>query len=209
MIAVCAGVFVASVIGSLHCLGMCGGFVAISNGGHLAYHGTRLVAYALLGALLGSIGAAIGPTAAWIAGGFMIAWGLVAFARLLGARIRLPEHGLAARLTRGISRRPPMLRAAILGLVSGLLPCGWLWAFVILAGGTGSPLHGALVMASFWAGTVPALLALGLGLRHLAARFRRAIPWVSAAAVLLIGVFTIAHRAQIRVEEPHSCCAKE
>ncbi|MBE7450024.1 MAG: sulfite exporter TauE/SafE family protein [Kofleriaceae bacterium] len=42
-------------------------------------------------------------------------------------------------------------RAALLGLLSAALPCGWLWAFVVVAAGTGSPVGGALVMTAFWA----------------------------------------------------------
>ena len=62
MLALFSTVLVASLVGSLHCAGMCGGFVVFWAGGdasqgknkvfaHMAYNGGRLVTYVLLGAL--------------------------------------------------------------------------------------------------------------------------------------------------------------
>src|SRR5512141_219921 len=67
-------VFLASLLGSLHCAGMCGPFVAFAtlrvkeaspraqSRGHtlqFAYHSGRLLAYAILGTLAGILGATI------------------------------------------------------------------------------------------------------------------------------------------------------
>ena len=63
-------VFMASLAGSLHCAGMCGGFVAFYSGtepgrrgrrylAHLTYNGGRLTSYLILGALAGLLGAAV------------------------------------------------------------------------------------------------------------------------------------------------------
>ena len=62
---------------------------------------------------------------------------------------------IGARVNRLVRERPPVARALLLGLFSTLLPCGWLYAFAVLAAGTGGPWTGMLVMAAFWAGTVP------------------------------------------------------
>ena len=79
-------------------------------------------------------------------------------------------------------------------MLTGFLPCGWLWAFVVAAAGTGSALGGALVMAVFWLGTVPAMtgvLALG---GPAAIWLRRRMPAVTAIALIVLGLGTLAMR---------------
>ncbi|RMF85708.1 MAG: sulfite exporter TauE/SafE family protein, partial [Planctomycetota bacterium] len=76
MTALIAAVFVASLLGSLHCAGMCGPFVAFAVGAdagrtggawrHVAYHGGRLVTYSLLGVAAGALGAALDLGGAWV-----------------------------------------------------------------------------------------------------------------------------------------------
>jgi sulfite exporter TauE/SafE len=219
MISVLITVFAASVLGSLHCIGMCGPFVAFYSGGdgsrgvrrllsHGAYSGGRLVAYVTLGLGAGSVGAALDlagsmagfqRTAAVIAGSVMVVWGLLALLQIRG--VRLFAHRSDSRssgwIQRGfalITSKPPLVRATAVGLLSGLLPCGWLWAFLVTAAGTGSWTGGALVMAAFWAGTVPALLAVGLGAQMVAGPLRRHAPAVTAMLLIALGVFAIVTR---------------
>ncbi len=93
-----------------------------------------------------------------------------------------------------VGRRPPFVRALAVGLLSAILPCGWLWAFVITAAGAGTPLGGAAVMAAFWAGTVPILLAVGFGAQAAALPFRRHAPLLTAVLLVIIGVVAIVRR---------------
>ncbi len=206
---------VASLAGSLHCAGMCGGIalvaggrgpsrdVAIASGG---YHGGRFLSYAALGAAAGLAGGVldlggnlvgIQRTASIVAGLTIAGLGLVHLARLAG--LRLPEvgafpplvaamrkvHALAARLR-------PLPRGITLGLGTPLLPCGWLWAFAAIAAGTGSALGGAAVLSAFWLGTVPALVAVTGGAGVVAAirapRIAAAVPVVAALAMVVIGL---------------------
>ncbi len=169
-------ILLASLLGSPHCAAMCGGFVCFYSGqggtsraAHIAYNGGRLVSYLLLGLLAGTIGAGIDVAgrmaglqrgAAVAAGFVMIAWGGATVATSLG--LRLPGSVAPAGFRRLLARalgllhdRPPAQRALTIGLLTTLLPCGWLYVFVAAAAGTGSPLDGALVMTAFWAGTVP------------------------------------------------------
>ena len=219
MTAILATVFVASLVGSLHCVGMCGGLVAFYSGTddsrgalrlliHGIYSGGRLLAYSVLGLAAGFLGAVLDlagslagfqRAAAIAAGIFMITWGVLALAQLGGVRVfrHVGSPGAARWLSRGLSLtagRPPAVKAAAVGLLTGLLPCGWLWAFVVTAAGTGSPVKGVVVMAVFWAGTVPALLALGLGMQLLGTPLRRRIPAVTAVLLVLLGVLAVAVR---------------
>ena len=203
----------ASLIGSLHCAGMCGPFAAFYSDPtpargfarllpHLSYHLGRLLTYTALGALAGSLGGVtdlaaesvgIGRIAAVVAGGLMIAWA----ARLLlehagvswpgiGASGRLGK--LSLRLMTRIRARRPATRGLLVGLSSTLLPCGWLYAFAVAAAGTGSTLSGMWVMLAFWSGTVPLLVGLGVGVHSLTHRLRRHVPILSAIALLAVGV---------------------
>ncbi len=219
MITLLTTVFIATLLGSLHCVGMCGGFVAFYSGAdgsagarrllsHAAYSGGRLVAYSILGLAAGAIGAVLDlagslagvqRVAAVAAGVVMIVWGVFALLQIGGVKVF--KHGSTSRLAgwlrRGITlvgNRPPVVRAATVGLLSGVLPCGWLWAFVVTAAGTGSALGGIAVMAVFWAGTVPILLALGLGAQVLSIPLRRHIPAVTAVILVALGLYAIIGR---------------
>jgi len=213
-------VFVASLVGSLHCVGMCGPFVAFYAGGdgstgarrlvsHAVYSGGRLLSYAVLGAAAGSIGAALDlagsvagfqRAAAVVAGAVMVAWGLLALLRIRGVRLLSPASS-SGRLGswmrtafRAVADKPPVVRAGAVGLLSGVLPCGWLWAFLVTAAGTGSAVRGTAVMAAFWLGTVPALLAVGLGAQLVSAPLRRHVPAATAVLLVVLGLFAILSR---------------
>ena len=99
------GVLVASLLGSVHCAGMCGGFVCFYAGGagsgtraHVAYNVGRLASYLFLGLVAGMVGATVdrfgalaglSRGAAVLSGTLMVAWGL---STLLAARgVRWPR----------------------------------------------------------------------------------------------------------------------
>jgi sulfite exporter TauE/SafE len=216
-----AGVFVASLLGSIHCAAMCGAFVCTYVGTsagqradmgrtwwtHGAYHAGRLVSYGLLGALAGSIGAGVDRMgalagasrgAAILGGSLMVLWAASTIAASMGLKTGVAAPAWTARaLGAAIARvreTSPVARAGAVGLLTTLLPCGWLYVFVATAAGTGSAFAGAQVMAIFWLGTVPVLLAVGLGAQRLFGRFARRLPIASAVFVLMLGVLAIAGR---------------
>lgn len=226
MIALIVAVFLASLLGSLHCAGMCGGLMALaiglgdgeSSGGqrriwllHSGYHGGRLVTYSMLGAGAGAMGAALDlggglvgmqRIAVVVAGVIIIGFGVCALLNIAGARI--PKLPLPGALQKGLVRAhrsafglPPVARAVVIGLLTTLLPCGWLWAFAITAAGTASPALGALTMAVFWVGTLPVLVSLGTGIHLLMGRFGRRMPVVAASALVVVGVLTVSERLLI------------
>ena len=96
-------------------------------------------------------------------------------------------HRLADRL-------PSTLRAFTIGTLTTLLPCGWLWAFVITASGAADPLLGGLVMAVFWLGTLPVMLSLGVGIQAMAGRLGAKLPVLTSLLLIGVGVFTVAGR---------------
>jgi len=218
------GVFVSSLLGSLHCAGMCGPLVAAYAGmpgadatrrhraiAHAAYSVGRLAAYATLGACAGALGSLIDHTAAWagitraaaiVSGAVIALWGLHAFLAALGARVPRLEPPTIIRRTFGrtlgtAAARPPVARAAILGVGTALLPCGWLYAFVVTAAGTAGAFAGALVMAVFWAGTLPVMLAFGEAIRALSGPLRRHVPAACAVVLMVLGLLTVFGRSQL------------
>ena len=211
------GVLAASIVGSIHCAAMCGAFVCLysktsaprESGGlssHIAYNAGRLTSYVTLGFVAGAIGswidalamiAGVGRGAAIVAGTLMVAWAISVMASSLGTHARPLGAPMWARRRLGgfiLGARSwhPVFRAAATGLLTTLLPCGWLYAFVVTASGTGSPWSGAVVMGAFWVGTVPPMLGLGLGLHRKLGPVARRLPVASAAVVLLLGLLSIA-----------------
>ncbi len=214
-------VFIASLLGSLHCVGMCGPFALLASADPkkrnaaivptIAYSFGRLVTYSVVGLIFGSLGMAINKgtsfanwqqSATYMAGGLMIVVGLISLARHFGMKIHLPKAmgPVQKVLQAGFSRTKsmkPIPRALTIGALTSLMPCGWLYTFAITAAGTGSPVSGVLLMATFWLGTVPIMTALVLGVNQIGKRIRKRLPVIMASLVVLIGVFTISFRAPV------------
>lgn len=215
-------VLVASLLGSVHCAAMCGAFVCFYTSGepssasswrdgagaHAAYNLGRLVSYLSLGVAGGALGhalntagtfAGIQRTAAIVAGMLMIIWGGYSVLVAANVRVRALTVPDAWRRAMGgvllrLREQQPMIRAGATGLATTLLPCGWLYAFVVTAAATGSASGGAMVMFVFWLGTLPVMLAVGVGARRLMGAFGGRMPIVSGAAIMVLGFLAIVGR---------------
>jgi sulfite exporter TauE/SafE len=182
--------FTVGLLSGLHCVGMCGGIMGAltfglpqevrGNGARLwwfllTYNAGRLISYTLAGTLFGLFGAglfvALEP---WLGQGWpqrlaalvMIVIGLYLagwLPQLIGLeRIGLP---LWRRLGPIASRLMPVRRlsvALLYGLIWGWLPCGLVYAMLVIAAGQASALTGALVMLVFGLGTLPAVMLTGV-----------------------------------------------
>lgn len=239
MIAAFSAVFAASLLGSGHCAGMCGAFLAVAvappspplspaadsstarsgrgrtlqaRGSLLAaYNGGRLITYSALGAAAGAVGAVVDLGGSLIglqraatvaAGAFILAFGVVALLRQLNvpiARAPIPAvlQRIVIRAHRAADRLPAPIRALTIGLLTTLLPCGWLWAFVITASGTADPLLGVAVMGAFWLGTLPIMLSLGVGIQALTGRLGVKLPVLTSVLLVAVGLFTVAGRLAV------------
>lgn len=213
MIELGLSILVTSLIGSTHCVGMCGPFatMAFDVGGRpvrpvwmaVAYHLGRLTTYTAMGCMVGVLGAGVDSSANLIGFQRGAVWlsalilGLMIAAKALQLRgikvppVRVPQAwlGLVERAHRLAWTLGPVPRAGAIGLITTMLPCGWLYAFVAIAGGTGTISGGAGVMAFFWLGTVPALTAIGVGARRGLARLG---PGASLAATAVMFAMCVA-----------------
>lgn len=220
MIPLLGAVLVASFLGSLHCVGMCGPLALVATtqengktplyGPLAAYHLSRALGYAALGMMAGVFGAAIQSTgdllglqqaAARIAGGTMALLGILMVLRLAAGNsphFLLPTkvQAVFGKLHQLARRQSPLMKATTVGALTIFLPCGWLYAFLITAAATASPWQGAAVMGMFWIGTVPSLTIMLFSVHMLTQRLRRFLPWVSAILLVGVGFYTMSHRAQ-------------
>lgn len=208
--------FLAALTGSaVHCAGMCGPFVlgqVVADAGKAAqkygawrrlqgaalvpYHLGRITTYTGLGAIAGSATALFAATSIfkWVSGVLLtvgaIFFLLQAFG-LTGSPLPRTAHmltrGAAARLT---SNRP--IARYGLGVVLGFLPCGLIYGALGIAAGTGSPWKGALAMAAFALGTVPALMAVGWGGVIVRRHLRNAGGWVFTPILLANAILMLA-----------------
>lgn len=201
--------FIAGLSASVHCLAMCGGIaaaIAIQGAGDAGARRrlvvltqaqlARVCVYIALGAAAGAIGWGFHDShppdlartiARWLGAAVLMA---AAFSVL-----DIPVFGgaggrFAGRLFSPMTRRLHHLHRfgpAGLGLAWGLIPCAMVYLATFYAGLTGSPFQGALVMAGFGLGTIPALTALAGGAASVAALLRRPV-WRFLAAALLAGL---------------------
>jgi sulfite exporter TauE/SafE len=191
MVAIVTAGIVAGLVGSPHCVGMCGGFASacgVRPGGLAAWNLGRLLAYVTLGAAIGSLGAV--PT---IGRGVAVVLLALFALRLADLGPKLPAVPGVARLGATLARRTGLGARVAFGAVSALLPCGLLWSALAVAAAAGSPARGAVSAAAFWLGTVPALTFAGALVRRLAG----ARPWTRRAValgVLAAGLWAISVR---------------
>jgi len=194
------------LVGSTHCVGMCGGLAsgiagalpsARSSRQQLAvvllYNIGRLSSYMLAGALIGSAAHWMLQLAALksgmvvmrvLAGALMIATGLY-LGRWWNGLLRL--ESLGGHLWRRIQPLAKLLlplrspwQALALGAVWGWLPCGLVYSALSWSLASGHPVNGALLMLAFGVGTLPAMLGLGIA----AQQFR---PWLQHQQLRQLG----------------------
>ena len=211
VIAGAVGSAVVGITGSVHCLLMCGPLACatlpLERGrsrrlSMLGYQAGRVAGYALVGGVLGAVGgrAAMAlsvSTRAYLP--WLMVAALVASAFELGKHLR-PVPGIAhvSRFVARLSARfSPPVRAAAIGAVTPLLPCGLLYGVLGAALASGSFAGGALVTFAFALGGLPALLGAQLqtGLwksqQPIAAFvFKRAVPLFAAAVLVYRAVHT-------------------
>ena len=215
--------------GSLHCIGMCGPLMlALPRGGgsggqrvfgRISYQAGRVTTYTMMGVGAGTVGGLV-QWAGWqqtvsIVLGALLVFGVVGVPlwkrSAWGARWMASFTGWLSSML----RRPGSETLYAVGLINGFLPCGLVYVALAPAALTHSPVEGALMMATFGLGTVPAMLAMSFG-GHLVSptwrmRLIRAVP----VMVLVLGLLLIVRGMGLNIEmvsppveagEVRSCC---
>lgn len=216
--AIALAAFAAGLMGGLHCAAMCGGVACMLNGGRVpagktrwdfaaAYNAGRIASYTLAGALAG----AAGQAGLLLRGSLPVQQVLLLAASVtlclmalyvagMGAWMRTVESAgtviwrQIAPLTRHVLPVTTVPRALALGALWGWLPCGMVYAALLVAVSTGHPLHGGLVMLAFGLGTLPNMLLIsGLAGRLQRAMKRRGARTLAAALMAVVGLYGLTH----------------
>jgi sulfite exporter TauE/SafE/copper chaperone CopZ len=159
---------------------------------HLMFNFGRIISFAILGGLLGLLGAQvkISQTMSSILVLGISAVMVILAMQMLGMtwfnriRIALPKS-LSTKITDG-KKSGGMLAPFIIGFMTFLLPCGFTLATEGLAVLSGNALKGSLIMVSFVLGTTIPLLAIGLSSAKLIANPKTSDKFLKAAGILII-----------------------
>jgi sulfite exporter TauE/SafE len=204
---------VTGLLGSLHCVGMCGGFVlSIDRSGRLPwrriaaqalFHLGKGTTYVLLGAVAGLAGAAL-LRAPWfgaaqavlavVAGVLMVLAGLQLLGRLRELPLgRLFGPGSAyARAVRAVVNLRGPVAPYLMGALTGFLPCPLVYAFLAAAVATGTLLGAMGTMLLLAACSMPALALVAATGAAVSPAVRARFVRVAGVVVLLLGVVTVA-----------------
>ena len=169
---------------------------------HVFFNAGRLVSYALLGGLLGSLGSFL-QLSGTILGALTILVGIVMMTlgmKLIGIFPRLEQGGLT--MPKSISRvlgiknheKEYSHRSSfITGALTFFLPCGFTQAMQLYAVSTGSFLEGGLIMAVFALGTAPGLLGIGGITSAVKGIFAKRFFKFAGVVVILLALFNISN----------------
>lgn len=197
------------LIGSLHCIGMCGPIaIALPLGkrplpwriaGGLVYNTGRILTYAILGGLFGLLGKGISMAglqqwASIFIGIVMIL--SVLFPVLFRGKIKIDRFlsGFSGKLITqfrrlfSVSSFPSLF---VIGFLNGLLPCGLVYVAIAGAINTNDIVYGMIYMIIFGAGTIPVMLAIPLLGNLIASGIRKNFKGLLSAFIVLLGILFI------------------
>ncbi len=197
--------FLTGLIGSFHCAGMCGPIAFALPGkkqegiafflGRFLYNFGRIISYALLGFVSGSFG--LGIKLAGIQQGLSIGIGVVILLSVslsylkVGALSFNPFSLLSSKLVQKLFQSKSLFALLFIGLLNGLLPCGFVYIAVLGASATQNAMEGALFMILFGLGTLPLMYGVSILGQFLSIKVRGKINKLSPVFAILIAVLFI------------------
>ena len=202
--------FMAGVLGSGHCLGMCGALVSgyFMNSGpsrsvwpYFTYQISRIFVYTLVGFAAAALGVVLVSSGVFgkmqsilqmFIGSVVIilAFGILGWIPFQGSIRLIPMNvlrkGYAQSRTRG-----PLLGASIAGLLNGLMPCPLTFAMAVKATSATTIMEGGLLMLTFGSGTLPTMLFISVAFGKMSANFRGLMLKSAALIMIIMGCNTI------------------
>ena len=202
--------FMAGVLGSGHCVGMCGALVSgcfMRSGAsksyfpYLAYQMARISVYTLVGFAAAAVGVVLVSSGVFgkmqsilqmLIGSVVIilALGILGWIPFQGSVRLLPmnllRRGYAESRTKG-----PILGATMAGLLNGLMPCPLTFAMAVKATSATTIMEGGLLMLTFGAGTLPTMLFVSVAFGKMSAHFRGLMLKSAALIMIVMGCYTI------------------
>jgi len=204
-----ASAFILGLLGSFHCVGMCGpiafmlpvdrsnSFKKISQ--IAIYHFGRLLAYSIIGLVFGLIGKSL-----YIFGfqqQLSIAIGILMILAVIVPQKTLNKYNISKPIYRVISKIKSALGKALqkktidtfltIGFLNGFLPCGLVYVALFAAIALGNALDGSFYMAVFGLGTIP-LMTTAIYFSHfLKGKARQRIQNAIPVFIVIIGALFI------------------
>lgn len=212
-------IFVGGLLGSSHCLGMCGP-LALALGANqsgfttnlsrqLVFSAGRILTYGFGGATAAFTGWWLAQRPApvafinmqallsIVAGLLLVLFGLAAAGKLppLAGRWLSTHPCGAAKWIKTLLTGRDLTSALLAGVFTGFIPCGLVYAFLAYAATAGDVLRGWLTMVAFGLGTVPMMVFAGCGGTLISHTARARILRVAAWCVVVTGLISIARGA--------------
>ena len=196
-------------LGSFHCVGMCGPIaLSLPIGkwgardkitGILLYNFGRVLTYGFMGLLFGAIGkgfsmAGLQQAVSIILGVCTIAI-VIMPARTAGKLDAISQHipylPVVKRNITLLFKQKTFSSLALIGLLNGLLPCGFVYMALAGAIATASSLSGAGFMMLFGIGTIPAMLLVAFSSHLFPIEVRSRIRKMVPVFMFMIGAILI------------------
>jgi sulfite exporter TauE/SafE len=214
--------FIVGLMGSGHCIGMCGGIVAALGSNRpslvllLGYNLGRLLSYSIAGAIAAGLVVGLAgeryqlliPLLRTLAGIMIVLMGLY-IAGWWRVLTRLEQLGQIVwrqiqPLVLGLGKPDSAVQSVAAGMLWGWLPCGLVYSALSQALLSDSAAMGALAMLAFGLGTLPAMLAAGWFSSQLARWLQSpALRKIMGLCLMAMGLWMIWQVQQSAVHQHH------
>ncbi|RXJ93489.1 beta-carotene 15,15'-monooxygenase [Malaciobacter molluscorum] len=208
-----------------HCIGMCGGIVVaysstkVKSGwskqlqalSHVLYSFGRITTYVILGFIFGYVGGVVtfdkttSGILLLITGTLMILVGLSLSGKikfLTNLEHSVSKSPIYQKTFRSLISSNSLISFYLLGMLNGLLPCGFVYVFAITAASTGSALWGGFVMLLFGLSTLPAMFSLGFFISIFKqTSLRNVMIKIASLVVIAFGIY-VAYRGYRYLYDP-------
>jgi sulfite exporter TauE/SafE len=201
--------FLMGLLGSVHCIGMCGPLMMALPISHrtdfqkivalFLYHAGKILSYSILGILLGLFGSQF-PVFGFQRN-ISIVLGVTMLLYVLYVFVLKPRHiqwwplssmyNLIVINLSKLFKSNSIFSFLMIGMLNGLLPCGMIYLALSSSLATQNILHGGMLMAFFGLGTVPALMMVAIGGQYMGFAFRRKIQKILPVFIFGMGVLLI------------------
>lgn len=197
--------FLLGFLGSFHCVGMCGPLAmalpdpSSSNAkfifGRILYNFGRAITYAMMGAVFGLIGYGFYfsgiQRAVSITIGILIIFSALPMLGRLKNKWQFNFSGRLKKMLAPLFQKTAASNLFIIGLLNGLLPCGFVYMGIAGAVLTGTVIDGTLFMLLFGLGTFPMMMMLSVSRRFVTPKFRLQINRLMPYIAIMVGTLLI------------------
>lgn len=202
--------FLMGLIGSVHCIGMCGPLVMALPISHqsnfqkwvsiLLYHFGKISSYMVLGILLGLFGSTlplygVQENLSIVMGSIMLLYVLYVF--VIKSTWKIPFlksnilYSIIIKKMGALFKSKNRISFYLIGFLNGLLPCGMVYLALTSAIATQSVVQGGMIMAFFGLGTMPALIMVAIGGQYMGRTVRTKLQSLLPVFIFSMGIILI------------------